>query len=263
MKRRVLLSWLLVLAIPVAAAELQTAEEIEECVRGNQPESSSVQTVSFRVKDRIGAVTESQAKIYWKKGDDGLSRLMMRFAGPPDLRGAGLLLLEKKNERRDMFMYLPELNKVKRISSRMMTGSMFGTDFTYEDFERFEGFEQDNGLERLDDVDLDGKKVYVLVHRPSEDAGSAYQRIVKYIDQETCVPLKTEFYGRGNRLRKVAVSNPAHVTREGDGWVPRHTTLRDLRDETETDLIISEVEVNVEIHRKVFSQRELESGRHR
>jgi outer membrane lipoprotein-sorting protein len=260
MKRYALLSWLLILAAPLAAAEPQTAQEIEQCVRANQPESSSIQTIAFRAKDRIGAVTESGAKIYWQKGDDGLSRLMMRFAEPADLRGAGLLLLEKKNERRHMFMYLPELKRVKRITSRMMTGSMFGTDFTYEDFERFQGFEEDEGLERLDDADLDGKKMFVIVHRPAADVDSAYERIVKYVDRKTCVPLKTEFYERGDRIRKVALSDPEHVTREGDGWIPRHTTLRDLRDETETDLIISEIEVNVEIHRKMFSERELEAG---
>ncbi len=260
MKRQLLFFWLVALALPVSAAEPQTAKEIEQCVRSNQPESTSIQTIALRSKDRIGAVTQSEATIYWKKGDDELSRLLMRFASPPDMRGSGLLLLEKKDDRRDMFMYLPELNKVKRVTNRMMTGSMFGTDFTYEEFERFNGFADTDGLERMDDAEVEGRKTYVVTHSPGPDSGSAYERIVKFVDKKTCVPIKTEFYERGGRLRKVSISDPAQMMQAGTGWVPGHTTMRDLRDETETDLIISKIEVNAEIHRKFFTQRHLESG---
>lgn len=252
------------LAVALAApalAELQTAQEIEDCVQDNMPDESSVQTIALRAKDRIGAITESRATIYWKKDSDGLSRLMMRFADPPDMRGAGLLLVEREKDERDMFMYLPELQKVKRITSRMMTGSMFGTDFTYEDFERFEGFDSGDGLERLEDAEVDGVAVYVIAHHPSETATSSYGRIVEYVDKERCIPIKTEFYERGDRLRKVATSTK--LTQEGDIWIPRSTLLRDLRDETETELAILEVDVAADIPRKMFSQRELESGAHR
>ena len=50
----------------------------------------------------------------------------------------GVLLLEKKDRMPDQFMYLPELRKVRRVTKRSVAGSMFGTDFSYEDFERFQ-----------------------------------------------------------------------------------------------------------------------------
>ena len=60
--------------------------------------------------------------------------MLLRVHEPADLEGAGLLLLEK-SDRTDMFIYLPDLKKVKRVTSHMLSGSLFGSDFSYEDFE--------------------------------------------------------------------------------------------------------------------------------
>ena len=48
--------------------------------------------------------------------------------------------------------------------------------------------------------------------------------------------------------------------REGDVWLAREYLMRDLRDETETTMIVEEVEVGKPIPRKIFSERELVSG---
>ena len=132
--------------LPAASApaeEAKTAEQIQACVEANLPEKSSVQSIALRSKDRLAAITESKAVLHWKKSEDGRSRVLIEFSQPEDLRGASVLLLERKQPgERDMFMYLPELRTVKRITSRMVTGSMFGTDFSYEDFEMIEDYAQ-------------------------------------------------------------------------------------------------------------------------
>ena len=263
MLKHLLLCSLLALAAAASATDLQTAQEIEDCVSGSMPDTTSVQTITFKVKDRIGAVVETKAKIHAKKFEDGLSKLMIRFFLPADLRGAGLLMLEKeKEEFADMFIYLPELRRTKRVTTRMVSGSMFGTDFSYEDFERLQGFVNDAASERLEDAEIDGKQVYVIQTRPSEDSGSGYQRVVQYVDREMCVPLKTELFEREERPRKVMTTDRSAVTREGESWIPRLVLMRDLRDETETKLVIEEVEVGGEIRQKMFSQSELERGGH-
>lgn len=255
---------LLLLALAAgASAEIRTAEDVEACIAANVPERSSQQTVLFRSTDRVGSVTESRATIYWQKSDKGFNQVMMRFSAPRDLRGAGLLLLEKPGDARDMFMYLPEIAKVRRVTSHMMKGSMFGTDFSYEEFERLQGFDYGWSSELLEDTELDGHAVHVLVSRPAgENDGSAYERIVQYVDGEKCIPLKTEFYEPGDKLRKEALSDRDKIEREESGWLPRNIRIRDLRDETETDLIVEKLEVGKKIPRKMFSQRELESGAH-
>jgi hypothetical protein len=243
-----------------AAAEPSTAEDIERCVRENLPNASSVLTVAFRTRDRGGAETESRATLFWQRADDGLSRVMMRFADPRDLRGAGLLLLERRDRRPDTFMYLPELRTVRRVASRTVAGSMFGTDFSYEDFERLLGMAADASRARLPDAELEGRPVYVVEGRPAPDSGSAYERVVTFVDRERCVALRTESWERAGGLRKVLVADPQQITREGSDWVARSQKLSDLRDETQTLLLIEELKLDQPIPRKMFSERELEAG---
>ena len=107
---------------------------------------------------------------------------------------------------------------------------------------------------------MDGRPAYVLDVRPTSESDSAYERIVAFIDKETCVLLRSEFYERGDRARKVLTAATSTLSQEGDVWLAREYLMRDLRDETETTMIVEEVEVGKAIPRKIFSQRELVSG---
>ena len=242
-------------------AELTTAEEISACYRSNFPDSTAVQTVLLSSTDRIGAITTSRATLHWKKFNDGQSKVMMRFAKPADLRGAGLLMIEKKN-RNDLFMYLPELQRVRRITKHMASASMFGSDFSYEEFERIQGMATSAPSERLEDDEIAGRETYVIVATPTEDQDSGYERIKTWIDKQSCVALRTEFYEHGEQVRKVMTTPHERVEHVAGIWVPRQMLMQDRRDETETTLTVEKLEIGVEVNRKMFSEKELLQGAH-
>lgn len=251
-----------VLISSARAEEPKTADEIQACVEANLPKTSSVQSIALRAKDRVSAITESKATIYWKKFQDGRSRVLLEFSLPDDLRGASVLLLERKKPgERDMFMYLPELRAVKRITSRMVTGSMFGTDFSYEDFQMIEDYSKKVESKRLADALLDGETAYLLESRPAAGEVSGYTRILEYIDPKTCVRLKTELFEANDRLRKVASSDRKTLAEvSGLHYAPK-LTLRDLVEQTETELSIEKIEVGVDIPDRLFSQTQLTKGK--
>ncbi len=242
-----------------ASAELETIDEIDACVRKNQHHESSVGTIVLKSVDRIGATTESRATIHWKRFENDLNRVHLRFSDPPDLRGSALLLIEKENTD-DMFMYLPELEKVRRVTGRMVTGSMFGTDFSYEQFQRLQGMADDVSSERLPDAEQQGRAVFVVAHTPNQEEGSQFEKVVTYADKETCVPLRTEYFEKGARLRKVLTADPAKVKQNGGAWIPEEMVMKDLRDETETFLVVEKLEMGAKISRKMFSQGNLARG---
>jgi hypothetical protein len=246
------------LAIPVEAAE--EVAEIAACVRRNFPEQTSLQTIHFRSTDRIGAERRIEAKVWWKRFDDGYSRVLVRLAHPPDLRGAGLLMIEKKS-RSDMFLYLPDLRKIRRVTSHMMSGSLFGSDFTYEDFEQLQGVRIDGRTEKLEDSSLEERPVHVLVQYPAPEAGSSYERVVSYVEKDSCVLLKTEMWEGGERLRKVLTANRDTMHEEDGLRIPRELLMRDLKNQTETLLVVKEIEVGSEIPNKGFSLTQLERPR--
>ncbi len=245
-----------------AAAEPETVEEIDACIRANRPKQTSVATLTFRTKDRVGSVTEKSGTLNWKKFDDGLSRVVLRFHYPNNLRGSAILLIEKREKVPEMFMCLPALQKVRRVTTRMVSSSMFGTDFSYEDFQRLQGYSESLTSRRLEDAVFDGRPVYVVERKFADDSGSAYDRIVDYVDSETCVPLKTESHESGGRLRKVLSADPAKLERIGGLWVPRSIVMRDLLDETETSLDVEKIEIDERVSRKALTKTDLERNCH-
>lgn len=237
----------------------ETAEEIEDCVRDNLPQTSSSQIVLFRARDRVGSTKDSRATILWKKFPDGYSKVLMRVSQPPRLRDTGLLLVEKE-EKSDRFLYLPALDKVRRITKNSSSAGFLDTDFTYEDLERIQGMRQDRQSERLEDGEVDGTAVYVVQSRPSEEDDSEFERVVDFVDREKCVLLKVEYYEEGDRLRKILTIDPEHVTRVDGALIPRRMTMEDLLEESSTELTVEEIEVDPNIPDRRFSRKELAVG---
>ncbi len=255
-----ILGLLLAPAALAADPASMSVDDIRDCVQKSGPGKSSVQSATLRSVGEEGEVEESEATLYWLKSDDGLSRALIRFSAPPDLRGSALLVLEKPDEQSEMYMYLPEFRKVRRITTGMMSGSMFGTDFTYEELERLYGLASDLETRRLEDGQLGSQAVFVLESKPKSEDDSAYSRIVQYVEQGRCVPLKSEFFEGKEAPRKVLTVDPESLRQIQGAWLPDRIVMRDLEDGTETELSFQKSEVDVEIPERTFSKRSLSRG---
>ena len=233
-------------------------EEIQYCVQQNFPDDSMVQTVKMTSVDRLGVERVLEADMWWQKNQETrLSNVLLTFDNPPELRGASVLLLEKKPQN-DMFMFLPELGKTRRITTQMVQGNMMGTDYSYEDFQRLQGMMTSLESKRIADETIVGRKAFVTDSVPS-DPISEYSRIRTWVDQETCVPLQVEFFKKDSAEPvKRMTSKPESVTKEKTGFIPREIAMKDLRTETATTIKVVKLQVSVPIDRKRFSQAELE-----
>ncbi len=261
-KRSIMLSLALLALclLPTAAFALETVAEIQDCINENFPESSSEQNVVFLSRDRGGEEQTSNATLYWKKFPDGYSRVLLRVSGPPRLRGTGLLMVEKEGGS-DRFLYLPSLKKVRRITKSSSSSSVLGTDFTYEDLERLQGIAGSGRSERRPDRELSGRAVYVLESWPESKDDSGYERSISYVDQETCVILKSEFFEYGERIRKIMISDPQSISQESGLWVARKVVMEDLLEGSSTDLLVESLKIGEDIPDRRFSRKELSVGR--
>lgn len=242
-----------------AGAEAPEVQEVLDCVQQNLPKATSIQRVRFESQDRVGGGRTIEAKVSWRRFDDG-SRVLVRVHAPNDLQGSGLLLLEKES-RTDMFVYLPDLQKVRRVTSRMLGGSMFGSDFTYEDFSQLQGMAVEGRSERSPDAELEGVPVRVIQHFPTADSGSSYEQVTTYVDAVSCVPLKSEMFEKGARLRKVLTADRTQIFESDGVRIPRKLRMEDLRDQSSTDLVVQEIEVEIEIKERIFTVPSLERPR--
>jgi len=230
-------------------------------VRENLPDETTRQFISLRLTDRGGLVEESAIETFWKRFPDGKWRMRARFLRPERVRGTAVLMLEKDHGT-DIFVYLPDLRRVRRINKRSVHGAIAGTDLSYEDWERIQGLVEDPKLTRLPDSVVDDRPVYVIEAQTDPTSDTAYTRIVTWIDRRTCVALRTEIYERGDRLRKVITVPSNAIWPESDGWISRYTRVEDRREGSQTEVVVDEIAMDEPLDDRLFSQTLLDARSH-
>jgi outer membrane lipoprotein-sorting protein len=260
---RTALPFLLLLALlpaPGAARDDLPPEvaEVRDCAERNFPAQSARQKLVLERSVEGADARRLEATLLWKRGEDGLARVRVTVDAPQAERGTAFLLIEREGED-EMFSYLPEFRKVRRITSRSVNGSFLGSDLSYEDFQELRGLSEHARVERLPDETVRGRASYVLVGTPEAGSGSRYERVRSFIDRETCVLLRAELTGAGvDRVAEVAF---ADVERVGERWVPKRLVLHDRANGSETRVSILETEWDTELPDRLFTQTELGKGR--
>jgi hypothetical protein len=242
---------------PAAPALEPGVAEVRECAERNLPKHTARQRLVLERVAKGADARRLEATLLWKRGEDGLSRVRVTVEAPQAERGTAFLLIEREGED-DMFSYLPEYRRVRRLTSRAVTGSFLGTDLSYEDFQQLQGLADDARVSRQPDSAIGGRPVYVLEGVAGSGAASSGERVRSYFDRESCVLLRAELSG-GENEREVEVAW-ADVERVGEHWVPRRLVLRDLTKGSETRLSIGETEWDVELPDSLFSEGDLAKG---
>ena len=76
---------------------------------------------------------ERDMYIYRLKIKPGEVRSLIRFTSPATIDGTGLLTLDDKGKDTEQWVYLPALDRARRISSSRKGGRFVGSDIYYED----------------------------------------------------------------------------------------------------------------------------------
>jgi outer membrane lipoprotein-sorting protein len=239
-----------------AAADLS---EVAACVQANLPGSSGIVMLELRSIDRSGGARILAGQMHWKQSEQGLSKMLIELEMPLDVRGSAYLVLERESGQ-DMWVYLPDLAKVRRIHSRTISGQLFDTDFSYEDIARLQRAATEQNMERLPDEKLGERSVYRMRAVPSAEEVSAYSRIDYFLDRETCLPLKIEFFALDGTLRKLLTGDTASIRRAGAGWVLGAVQIKDLGSGTESHMVVSKIQVDVDLPDRMFETSYLVRG---
>jgi hypothetical protein len=235
-------------------------EPVEECMRRNLPERASARGISMLSVDRTGGEREFTGKLYWKRWSADHSGLLLRLDSPPDVRRSSYLVLQDGPEEQ-MFVYLPNMQRVRRIHPDTASGSLFGTDFSYADLKYLQMMENITISERLEDGVVGERPAYHVRTKAKPEEKSPYDHVDAMIDRETCLPLQIEFFGSDGSVQKRLTTAVDSFTREGAIWVARSATLRDLRNETSTSLDVDGIEVDGDVSDRLFTVTYLERGR--
>ncbi len=244
-----------------ADAEL-SGRDVYQCVVDNRFRSY-IQDARLVSGDRGAAVQESRLQMTWSSFRDEqdkpvegvLSKTIVRYTDPFDLRFSGYLVVNNDLRPNDQFVYLNARRKVRRVNLR--EEAVFGTDFTFEDIVPNEV--EDGDYKRLPDQELESRTVYVVEVIPKPEENSEYSKYVIHVDKKNCVPLLTRYWDeKGVEVKQLTVIADKIQDVAGVHW-PMELTMRNLQLESFTTLLVEKLDPNPKLSRRDFDLRRLES----
>jgi hypothetical protein len=237
-------------------------DEVRACLSANIPERSSAVSVKLNSRHRDGATFEHRARIYWQSSSEAGSDTLLCMLYPADINGLAYLIHDS-GDRMGVWGYLPEKQRVVQIhaSSAARRARIARTAISYEDLRYLPMNFSAAEPEALRYAQLDGRRVVVVrLAQPDGERGE-YSRVVAFVDEGSCVPLKTEFYGSDERLLKVVTADPKTIGGAGHVRLARSLRVHDLKNEVETRLRVEDIEVDGELPAELFTTRYLERGK--
>ncbi|MBN1858169.1 outer membrane lipoprotein-sorting protein [Candidatus Bipolaricaulota bacterium] len=190
---------------------------------------------------------------------NGLNKMVMHFRAPADVEGTGFLLIESDSGETDMWLYLPDLNRVRRIVSSSRTDSFMGSDLSYSDMENTQL--DDYRFVRFQDDSVDGEACYVVQATPVSETvanDTGYGRIIYFISTEKLIPIQAVFFDlSGTYFKRMHVHAVEAI---GDTWVPIRVEVENLGQEHRTIMELRNVRVETNPDDSLFTQQYLQRG---
>lgn len=249
------LSFLLLAALAFPAASADDAAALLDCIRANIPPAVRVQQLALVAVDRDGGERELRGRVFAQRTADG-ANVMMRIDAPPDMAGAAFLVREAGG-RDDMYLYLPALQRVRRIHGSGANGRLFGTDLSYEDVKRIQSVFSGASVRELEPVETDGRSLRRLEFEPR--AESPWRRVLLLVDPSSCVVLRVEQHDDSGLARRI-VADPASLQQVDGHWYAARLRLEDLREGTQTRITIDGVRVEPELSSRWFNPHSFHIG---
>jgi hypothetical protein len=179
---------------------------------------------------------------------------LLRFIEPKDVEKTGLLTLDYKGNDSQQWLYLPALDRVRRISSSRKGGRFVGSDFNYEDLmDREVGMDEHRllGKSKLGKVEC-----YILESIPVDLDNSVYTKRVSWIHPKLLLPLKVDLYQKG-RDKPTKRLQAKKIKKIQGYWTVFESTMYNLKTGHKTLLRTTDVQYDQGLPEELFSQRGL------
>jgi outer membrane lipoprotein-sorting protein len=141
----------------------------------------------------------------WSYGTDYSMTLV---TSPAKEKGIGFLKREK-----EVWNWVPSVEKLIKLPPSMMMQSWMGTDFTNDDLVKQSSIVDDYDHKILGDSTIEGRKCWKIEMIPHEDAAVVWGKVVVWIDQQDYVQMKVKSYDEDGFL--VSTLNASEVKNLG------------------------------------------------
>ena len=244
----------LILAAEPDAKEIMTRSQEATKMDG----SESVATLT--IIDKKGNSRVRKFSSASKKGDDGVTRMIMRFLEPADVKGTGILSFDNPTGDDDMWIYMPALRKTRRIVSSEKTKSFMGSEFSNADITTPNIDEYTYKL--LSNETVDGIECWKIETVPAnEDVADeyGYSKKIICVGKNDYMARKTDFYDLdGELLKTLTIKEVKLLDEKKKKYQATDLTISNVQNKRSSRFKIDKIIFNPQVKDEYFTTRYLE-----
>jgi hypothetical protein len=220
----------------------------------------SVSNATFTLIGKDGAtrVRQTTGQTRLQDGSDDNMRLV-RFQSPADIKGTSILLIEHAQADDDMWLYLPALGKVRRLSAANKKDSFVGTDFSYADVI---GYKPEQWTHRLvGEETVDGTPCWVVESLPADETvrqNTGYGKRISWIGKTHFVALRIDLWDGGLQPLKRIKAGDIQAVGTNKRWQAMRTEAENLQTGHRTQIVFEGFEADRQLAANAFTPKELE-----
>ena len=258
---------LLTISLSSSILLAQSGFEIMQKVLDRDDGDNVITNMQMQLIDKNGHKRIRDMKTYSKDiGDD--EKKLIFFLSPSDVRNTAFLTYDYADDDKDddQWLYLPALNKTKRIPASDKDSSFMGSDFSYSDMT--EPVLSDYNFKILKESIVKRKsgkqKVWQIQVTPKTQEvidETGYLKSVAYVRQDNYMVTRAKYWlKKAGRLKYMDVKKVENIDGIDVATITTMTTKKGKRTLHKTILIQSDVKMNQNLKEDLFKIRTIEKG---
>lgn len=243
---------LLSLAAPMALADdaFNLARKVFD--RPNGRDLTTLGRMVLTEKGRAPRIREIVTYRLDKSG--GETANLIRFIFPEDIAGTGLLSIDSADGSTDQWLYLPALDRVRRISNDRKGGRFVGSDLYFEDLEERKPSEDRHRI--LGKQVENGILCDVLESIPVDPDNSVYKKRISWIDPATHIAQRVDYFE--NSLTSPSKRWLLRGKKRTQGyWTLTDSRIIDMESGHETRMVVDAALYDQKLPAKLFTSQVL------
>ncbi|MEN8304174.1 MAG: outer membrane lipoprotein-sorting protein [Campylobacterota bacterium] len=258
-----ILKTLLIASLTLSSLFAITGEEIAQKVHDRDEGDNATSNMKMILIDKNGKKRVRDLKTFTKdKGEDTLK--LMFFLTPADVKNTAFLTYDyiDYDKDDDQWLYLPEIQKVKRIASSDKSSSFMGSDFTYSDMTSRNV--EDYTYKIMKEKKVNGHMTWQMMVTPKtnktiEETG--YTKSIVFVRQDNFVIVQALNYIKaGKKLKYMMVKGLEKIDGIWSATEMQMVTKKGKKMLHKTIFKFSDIKYNQDLEESLFTTRTLERG---
>ena len=240
------LAVLLTSFLPAHLVAGPTAKEVVQKMDANMRGDHSIQEMTMTIIRPTWKRTVSMKG--WTLGQ---KYSMILITAPAKEKGQVFLKRDK-----EMWNWVPSIDRMIKIPPSMMSQSWMGSDFTNDDLVKESSVIVDYNHSFIGEETIDGRDCYKIKLLPKADAAVVWGKIILWITKKDYLELKVEFYDEDGYLMNTQYLSD--IKSMGGRTLPTHWEMVPANEEgKKTVIVLEKADFKTPVPESFFSQQNM------